>query len=240
MADKLDWLNKHLVLLRYIALKDVMEKEGYKIRPDLAKLFEGMTGAEEMVFKFAEAGDHKSACELMAYIAHRRAAVWWGYRCVLSLTEELRINPAEERDIAGIGANLEPEIPEWAKVEPPKPSPEDIAGMNDQLAKMQTEYMKLRAAVDQNVLQIVEESVAVAFQEFKSVYGMTPMDLLKKFGERIAEDPYPIDPNSPIFVESAKLKAQLAQVQKDTVETIKSVIPPKVPEHQQKMRSPFL
>ena len=240
MADKLDWLNKHLVLVRYVSLKDVMEKEGYKIRPDLEELFTGMTGAEDMVFKFAGLERYKCAAELMAYIAHRRAAVWWGYRCVLSLTEELRINPAEERDIADIGASLEPEVPEWAKVEPPQPSPEDLAGMEAQLAQMEADYIKMRASLNQEVLQFIEEGIDVAFQEFKSVHGMTPMDLLKKIGARMAEDPRPIDPNSPIFTETAKLKAQLQQVQKDTVETIKSVIPPKMPEHQKKMRGAAL
>lgn len=236
MADKLDWMNKHLVLLRYITLEDVIKKEGYKIRPDLAELFVGMTSAEEMVFKFADAERYKCACELLAYMAHRRAAVWWGYRCVLSLTEELEINPAQERDIADIGANLEPEVPDWAKVEIPKATPEDIAKMEANLAQMQADYQKARAAVDPEMLKYCEEAAEVAFQEFKSVHGIHPVDLLKKLGEKCKEDPYAIDPNSPIFQKAAELKAQLKAVQKETVETIKSVIPPKVPEHQKKLR----
>jgi hypothetical protein len=236
MADKLDWLNKHLVLVRYVTLADVMEKESYKIQPDLEELFTGMTGAEEMVFKLAGLERYKSASELMAYIAHRRAAVWWGYRCLLSLTEELRINPAVERDIADIGASLEPKVPEWAKVEPPKPSPEDIVKYEAKLAQMQADYQKARAAVDPEMLKTVEEGVEVAFGEFKKVHGIHPMDLIKKLGERLKENPRPIDPNSPVFVESAKLKAQLSAMQKDIVGTIKSVIPPKLPAHQKKLR----
>jgi len=236
MADKLDWLNKHLVLLRYVTLTDVVEKEGYKIRPDLAELFVGVTGAEDMVFKFADVERYKCAAELMAYIAHRRAAVWWGYRCVLSLVEELRINPAEERDIADIGANLETEVPDWAKVQAPETPPETIAEMEATLAEMQADYQKARAAVDQEMLQTVEEAVEVAFQEFKTVHGIHPMELLEKLAEKLKESPYQIDPNSPIFQEAAKLKAQLKQMQKETVDTIKSVIPPKVPAHQKKLR----
>jgi len=162
--------------------------------------------------------------------------VWWGYRCVLSLVEELRINPAVERDIADIGASLEPEVPDWAKVEPPKAPPEDLANAEAEFARMQAEYTKIRASLDQNVLHIIEEAVEVAFQEFKSVHGITPIDLLKTFGGQLKNDTYQIDPNSPIFVETAKLKAQLKQVQKETVETIKSVLPPKVPAHQKKLR----
>ena len=82
MAEKLDWMNKHLVLLRYIHINDVIEKESYKIRPELEEHFIGTNGAEDMVFKLAGLEDYKSACELMVYIAHHRAAVWWGYRCV--------------------------------------------------------------------------------------------------------------------------------------------------------------
>ena len=240
MADKLDWLNKHLVLLRYVSLKDVIEKEGYKIRADLEELFVSVTGTEDMVFKFAGVERYKCACELMAYIAHRRAAVWWGYRCVLSLVEELRINPAEERDIADIGANLEPEVPDWAKVEVPETPPETIAEMEAQLAQMQADYEKAKASIDPEMLKLAEEIAEEAFQEFKSVHGIHPMELLKQLGERLKENPYQIDPDSPIFQEADKLKTQLKDIQKETVETIKSVIPPKMPEHLKKQRDAAL
>ena len=238
MADKLDWMNKHLVLLRYITLADAAEKEGYKIRPDLAELFVGMNGAEEMVFKFAGVERYKCAAELMAYIAHRRAAVWWGYRCVLSLLEELRINPAEERDIADIGANLEVEVPDFAKVKPPEPEAGEVDDMKAQIAQVEAEYQKMRAMVDQEALKLLEDALEVVYQEFKKVHGIHPKDLVQKLADKIArEDPYKIDPNSPIFQEAAKLKAQLGAIQKETVNTIKSVIPPKVPAHEKKLRN---
>ncbi|MDR2630376.1 MAG: hypothetical protein LBC60_05590 [Spirochaetaceae bacterium] len=237
MADKLDWLNKHLVAVRYTSIKDVSIKENYKIRPDLAELFVGIDSAESMIFKFADLGRFKCAGELMAYIAHRRAAVWWVYRSVISLMEELLLNPAGERDIATIGADIEkgPEIPEFAKVEPPKPDPELVALMEANIAQMQADYQKMRAMVDPGMLKYVEDAVEVAFQEFKTVHDIHPMDLLDKLVENVGRDPYAIDPNSPIFQEAAKLKAQLAAVQKDTVETIKSVLPPKMPAHQKKL-----
>ncbi|MDR0554225.1 MAG: hypothetical protein LBG76_05430 [Treponema sp.] len=236
MADKLDWLNKHLVLIRYTSLSDVIEKEGYKIRPDLAELFKGETGAEAMIGKFADVGRFKCACELMAYTAHRRAAVWWGYRCVLSLMEELRINPAEERDIADIGASLEPEVPDFAKIKPPEPNPALIAKAKADVGELEAELQKAREQIDPRILKVFDEALEAGYQKFKSIHGIHPLDLIKKLGERIGEDEHPIDPNSPIFQEAAKLKAQLAAVQKETVETIKSVIPPKVPEHEKKVR----
>ncbi|MDR1985885.1 MAG: hypothetical protein LBP88_02800 [Treponema sp.] len=237
MADKLDWLNKHLVVVRYTSLKEVAEKENYQIRPDLAELFVGVEGTETMVFKFADLGRYKCAAELMAYIAHRRAAVWWLYRCVVSLMEELLLNPAGERDIADIGADVgkPPEVPEFAKVEIPKASEEDIAAMKAEIKKAEAEYQKMRALADPEMLKLVEDGLEVAFQEFKKVHGIHPTDLRKQIAAQLKQDPYPIDPNSPIFQEAAKLKAQLAAVQKETVETIKSVLPPKVPAHQKKL-----
>ncbi len=236
MADKLDWMNKHLVLLRYTGLNDVVEKEGYKIRPDLVEYFVGMSGVEEMVFKFAGLGRFKCACELMAYIAHRRAAVWWGYRCALSLAEELAVNPVEERDIADIGANLEVEVPDFAKIKPPEPDPEVQANIDAGLAHMQAEYQRMRAMVDPETMKLFEDAREIAFQEFEKAQGIHPMDLIKQIVGKMNQRPYEIDPNSPIFVEAAKLKAQLAAMQKETVETIKSVIPPKVPAHEKMLR----
>jgi hypothetical protein len=236
MADKLDWQNKHLVLLRYITLKDVVEKENYKIRPDLAELFVGVNNATDMVFKFAEEGRWKCACELLAYIAHRRAAVWWGYKCVLSLIEELKVNPAEERDISEIGADFDVVVPDFAKVKPPEPDPEAIARAKAQLAQIEADSQKARSAVDPDLMAYVEEAVEVVWQIFKDTYGIHPMDLVKKLAKEGAQDFDRIDRNSPIFQEAAKLKTKLKTVQKETVDTIKSVLPPKVPEHEKKMQ----
>jgi hypothetical protein len=234
MADKLDWLNNHLILIRYLAVEDVVAKENYKIPPDQAEYFAGVSAAEEMVFKLAGQGNFKTACEFLAYIAHRRAALWWGYRCVLSLMEELRENPAVERDIADIAANFETTVPDWAKVELPKPP--DPAPMLAMLKDLRIQNKQMRAVVDPGILKYVEDSVEVAFREFKNIHGIHPMELIKKLGERINEDRYAIDPNSPVFKAEAELKTKLMAVQKEAVDTIKSVIPSKVPAHQKMLQ----
>jgi hypothetical protein len=236
MADKLDWLNKHLVLRRYLSVPEIEEKENYTIRPDLAELFSGTTGAEEMVFKLAKNEKYKDACELLSYVAHRRAAVWWGYRCILSLLEELKENPAEERDIADIGTNFEPTVPDWAKVELPEENPVINALLDDINAENDRQFKELEALLDPEIHELVKDAVEIAFQEFKEVHGIHPIDLLKLAGAHVNDEPYPIDPASPAFVEADKLKAQLLGIQKETVDTIKSVLPPKVPEHEKKVR----
>jgi hypothetical protein len=233
MADKLDWMNKHFVAVRYTHINDVIEKENYKPRPDLP--LGGLTNPEAIVFKLAGEGSHKDACELMTYFAHRRSAVWWLYRCVISLMEELLLNPAGERDIATIGANMEPEVPAFAQIDLPKPDPAALDQVDALLADARAKTAEANAALDQNMLSYVQEAVETAFQEFKRVHGIHPIDLLKQIGAKLTQPRYPIDPASPIIVESAKLKAQLAAVQKETVATIKAVLPPKLPAHQKKL-----
>jgi hypothetical protein len=240
VSDKLDWLHKHLVLLRYITLKDVVAQENYKIRPDLAELYEGIGSAETMAFKFAEQDKFKDACELLAYICHRRAGVWWVYRCVNSLAEELQTNPAKDRDIADIGSSFEVTVPDWAKIKVPEPDPKLQSVLDARIQESLANHEKMRALADPEMLDLVESSLEVAYQEFKRVHGIHPIDLLKKLGERLVENPYDVDPKSPVFAESAKLKAQLVALQKETVDTIKSVIPPKVPAHEKKMRDKAL
>jgi hypothetical protein len=235
MADKLDWLNKHFAVVRYTDISELQAKEDYKIQPGMEEFFAGVKSAEVMAFKLAESGKWKDACELMAYVVHRRAGIWWGYRCALSLMEEILLNPAGERDIATIGVNMEPEVPEFAKIELPKPDPAIEAQFDALLADTQDIVKEANAQLDQDMLHYVEEAVDIAFQEFKKTHGIHPIDLLKQIGAQLTEPRYQIDPNSPIFVETAKLKAQLAAMQKDTVETIKSVLPPKVPAHQKKL-----
>jgi hypothetical protein len=239
MADKLDWLNKHLVLLRYITLDEVVTRENYKIRPDLESLFTGITNTEGMVFKLSKSGDFKSACELMAYICHRRAGVWWAYRCVTALQEELQENPAADRDIADIGASFETTVPDFAKIELPVLDPGVKANLDDALKESLANHEIIRAqaiAADPEMMDLVESAVETAFQEFKQVHGIHPKDLLIKLGKKLAENPHEVDPNSPIFKAADELKVQLQALQKETVDTIKSVLPPKAPEHEKKVR----
>ncbi|MDR2759470.1 MAG: hypothetical protein LBB78_08815 [Spirochaetaceae bacterium] len=234
MADKLDWMNKHLVLLRHTTVEDTISEENYKIRPDLAVFFTGVSGVEEMVFKLARSGQYKDACELLAYVAHRRAGIWWGYRCVLSLIEELGVNPAVDVDIAGIGTNFEVTVPDFAKV--PLPDPPDTSQMEAMLADVSAQTKAMRTKADPVVMKMVDDAMEVAFGEFKKIHGMHPLEMVKQLCAKLTEDPSAVDPASPVFVAKADLQAKLQALQKETVATIKSVIPPKVPEHEKKVR----
>ena len=234
MSDKLEWMNRHFVLLRHKSLDDVCNTEGYKIRPDLASFFADRTDAEEIVWNFADAKRWKCACELMAYMAHRRAAVWWGYRCVLSLYEEFQEVPAEDRDIDSIAASFEPTVPDFAKVEPPKGNPARLNEVMAMLEESKGVLNDMKKKVKPEIMAEAEEALQYAFDIFKEANGIDPMEALKKALE-IESRPQPVDPNSPIFKASDQLEAQLQAVRKETLDTIHAVIPPKVPAHQKQV-----
>ena len=234
MSDKLKWMNRHFVLLRHKSLNDVCNIEGYKIRPDLLSFFTNKTDAEEIVWNFADAKRWKCACELMAYMAHRRAAVWWGYRCVLSLYEELAEVPAEDRDIDSIATSFEPKIPDFAKVEPPKPDMTRVNRVLGLIEESKAALNELKKAIDPKIMSEVEEAVQYGFDIFKQANGIDPIEAFKKALE-FEKNPQPVDPKSPIFVASEQLEAQLQTVRKETLDTIHAVIPPKVPEPQTKI-----
>ena len=236
MSDKLEWMNKHFVLLRHKELDDVCKIEGYKIRPDVQSFFDNKTDAEEVVWNFANAERWKCACELMAYMAHRRAAVWWAYQCVQSLMEELKEVPAEDRDIDNIALSFEPIVPDFAKVEPPPPDPEKVSEAEAALAQMQADYQQMRAMVDPDALKFVEDAVEIAYKEYEKKYGIHPKKMIEIFTERLKEDPIQIDRNSPIFKAADEIKSKLMAVRKETLDTVHAVIPPKVPEHEAKVR----
>ena len=234
MSDKLEWMNRHFVLLRHKTLNDVCKIEGYKIRPDLLSFFTDRTDAEEIVWAFADAERWKCACELMAYMAHRRAAVWWGYQCVLSLMEELKQVPAEERNIDSIATSFEPKIPDFAKIEPPKGDPAQLNKALAILEETKAALNELKKTVKPEIMAEAEESIQYAFDIFKEANGIDPIEALKKAIE-IEKTPQPVDPESPIFKAAEQLEAQLQAVRKETLDTIHAVIPPKVPEHEKKV-----
>ncbi|MDR2633691.1 MAG: hypothetical protein LBC51_08745 [Treponema sp.] len=207
MADKLNWLDKHLVLIRHLTVADAVSSEGYKIPPELEDLFGGVSGAAEMVFTLAERGKHKNACELMAYIAHRRAAVWWGYRCVCSLNEELRLKPPEEFDFEK--PPEPPPLPPYFNIPIPKPDPALAAALDAAVAGAKGAAAESAALVNPAMKKYVADGVEQAFRAFEKANGVHPMALLKQLGERMKQDPYAIDPDSPIFRMEREIHAKL-------------------------------
>jgi hypothetical protein len=219
VADKLDWLGKHLVLIRRLTIAETVSAELYKIPPELADEFEGVSGTQEMVFKLAGLGNYRNACQLMAYIAHRRAGVWWGYRCVCSLNEELRQKPVEEINIEK--PPEPPPIPDYFNFEVPKPDPAVTAAAGAAVAGAKEEAAKSAAAINPVMKKYVSDGVEQAFQAFEKANGIHPLALLKNMGERMKQDPYAIDPNSPIFRMEKELKEKLTAQRAQIIAKVK-------------------
>ena len=116
MSDNLEWTNKHGVLYRHLTVQETVEKEKYKLTPELEPFVvtNPMT-SEDYVAALMGSGRHKDVCDYLAYALHRRAAVWWAYRALITLNEELQANPAVERDIADIGKPKPFDIPDWCR-----------------------------------------------------------------------------------------------------------------------------
>lgn len=234
MSDNLEWQKKHLTLLRYTGVDELVEKESFKIRPDLEPFFENKTSVEEIFWNFVDAGKYKCACEMLAHIGHRRAVVWWAYQCVLSLMAELKEKPAEEFDFSKVCESYDPVVPDFAKIEPLNPKNPEVEKMADEVAKLNSEIEKLKTLVDPEVMGEVDEAVKVALDTFKEIHGISFDDLVQMAVKKDFEHQQ-VDKNSPIFKAAADLEAQLHASKKETLEKINAVLPPKIPAHEQKL-----
>ncbi|MCQ2966218.1 MAG: hypothetical protein MJ250_05725 [Alphaproteobacteria bacterium] len=234
MSDNLEWQKRHLTLLRYTTVNELYEKEAFKIRPDLASFFENKTSVEEIFWDFSNAGRYKCACEMLAYIGHRRAVVWWAYQCVLSLMEELKEKADEEFDFNKVCESYEPVVPDFAKVEPLNPKDPKADKMMEEVQKMNAEIAELRKLVDPEVMAEVDEAVKVAMDTFKDIHGISFDDLIQMAVKKDLEHQQ-VDENSPIFKAAEDIEAKLHASKKETLAKINAVLPPKVPAFEKKI-----
>lgn len=234
MSDNLEWQKKHLTLLRYTGVDELAEKESFKIRPDLEPFFENKTSVDDIFWSFVSAGKYKCACEMLAYIGHRRAVVWWAYQCVLSLMEELKEKADEEFDFNKICESYDPIVPDFAKVEPLNPKDPRADKMLEEVQKMNAEIAQLRTLVNPEVMAEVDEAVKVAMDAFKKVHGVSFDDLIQMAVKKDLEHQQ-VDENSPIFKAAAELEEKLHASKKETLAKINAVLPPKVPTFEKKL-----
>lgn len=228
MSDKLDWLDRHAVLFLHGKVEEAVREEKYEMSSDLSKLAKVFPDSESYLEQLVLRKEYKEACRFLAYNMHRRAAVWWGYRCVVDLMQELKKSPAKPRDIADIGKPEPFSIPDWAKEDPnlPKVSPSDIKAQIDKA--MGDLKAQIDQAIDPDVRNFVDEIIKIFEDEQKERYGKTLNDCLQEAMEASARENdimSMVDPDSPLFKAEADLRAQLEQVRQETVDTIKSVLP---------------
>ncbi|MCQ2379712.1 MAG: hypothetical protein MJ025_02150 [Victivallaceae bacterium] len=232
MSDRLQWLNRHALLLRHRLVRDAVQQEKYKLPFALKPLVTGddMESADFVEVLF-NAGKHREVCEFLAYCMHRRAAVWWGYRCLVTLLEEQEKVPPVVVDIADIGKPKPLTVPDWAK-EPPEPTPEQLAPITELRAKVQAKSDELHKLVDDamalvppNIRKMFDTIYGAVDDMFKQEYGLTTRELVRKAAEQIDDPLFVVDPESPIFKAEAELKAQIEAMRQETVELVKSAMP---------------
>lgn len=236
MADKLEWINKHPVLLAYQTVAEAGSKENYKIRPDLEQEIAPTDSSEKCLQKLGEAKKWKDACEYMAYAMHKRAAVWWGYCCVLSLFEELEQSPMQERDIADIGKPAPHNIPDWAKND----TPDKIMGkeaVDDAFKEAKAMIENAKKMIPHEIQSRFDSVLNEVFGQFKKQYGIAPMDLLQKAIDSYNPDVALVnEAASPMRKAEKELKDRIEKMRLETVALIKSALPPKMPEHVKKLK----
>ena len=244
MSDKLEWMNKHGVLFRHLTVQDAIAKEKYKLTPELEPfVVMNPMSSEDYVAALMGNGRHKDVCDYLAYTLHRRAAVWWGYRALITLMEELEANPAVERDIADIGKPKPFDIPDWCK--DPKAEAQAAAnkekfdaGMADMKAKvasLEKEVAAMKAKIPPNVQKLWDTVWGRVNADFKKAHGVTLEELARKAAEKAAGPSFVIDPESPIFKMEKDLRAQIEAMRQETVAHIKKVVPPVNVAHQKKL-----
>lgn len=235
MADKLDWLNDHLILLKHRNVQDVVFEENYKVPFALKELAYQKSDAESFVKQLATDNKYKEANDFLAYNLHQRALTWWGYCCVLSMIEEQKINPAPIEDIADIAKPREFDIPDFAK-EVEKKDPEVEAKINEMLEELNKRKSNLeaiekdlRSQLPKDVLDDFNEAQGIFQNIFKEQVGMTFDDFfnstLQKLMDAPIDEPLVDTVNSPIYKEERKLDEKLEKIRQDTIQTIKTALP---------------
>lgn len=255
MADKLDWLNKHIVLFNHAYVAEVVQKEKYRIPFALKELAESYPATDSFAVSLFKEKKYKECCQFISYTLHKRALGWWAYCCVLSLREELKQTPAKPRDIADIGKPKELEVPEWAKMPDLSHFPdgtkrpqsiedlESIPAYSDMVKKAKELIAKgeeLLKKVPKEQLDRYNKVHAELISAFKSqTGGKSPQDLcdeavatLKKmikehpFDESLT-DPMAAFKDSPMVKASEELKLKLEKMRLGIIEKIKAAVPEK-------------
>ena len=244
MSDNLEWMNKHGVLFRHLTVQETVAKEKYKLTPELEPfVVMNPMSSEDYVAALMGNGRYRDVCDYLAYSLHRRAAVWWGYRALVTLMEELEANPAVERDIADIGKPKPFDIPDWCK-DPNAAAKEaaEAAKQKEVLAKFQAEAESLKAAIAKaeksvppDVLKLRDAVWNRVDADFKKAHGVSIMELVRKAARKANAPLFTINPNSPIFKMEKDLRAQIEAMRQETVAHIKKVVPPVNVAHRKKL-----
>lgn len=218
MSDNLDWMNRHAVLLREPQWAGIAARENYKIRPDLMPIFNAHPDSQELLEALAEKKFYREGCEFIARMTHRRAAVWWGYCCLLDLfdeREELRTGAVKPKDalvemredlIKMTGLKLPaspkkvtpetiddfckmPEIDYRTLLAFPKPPPQDRSALDAAAAATKAKLNRLAGFIPPQVSAAFQRRFDAAEVVTFSKFGQTAKALFAKAKDRAEAGP---------------------------------------------------
>ncbi len=231
MSDNLEWMNRHLVLLEYLTVKEAVEKEQYPASTDQLKLAEKFPDSEDFILQLEQQHEYKDACCFFAYNMHKRAAVWWGYLCVLDFLEEVLKNPPKPRDIEDIGKPKPFNIPQWARMpELPKvDTDKNLADFDNYFQKAMNQHHENLQKISPEMREMFEEGWDLFQQEIKKVHGKDLMELMHdvcvKYIKSGGRD-FEIDlQNSPITKAVNEVREKIEKSRLETIKTIKASLP---------------
>ena len=259
MADNLDWMNRHAVLLKESQWANIAAKENYKIRPDLRPIFDAHPDSLELLDAMAAQGLYREGCEFIARMTHRRAAVWWGYCCLLDLFEErkevetgaVKSEPTElELMLEETALALGFEVPkpgslddidnfckvpriDWKKLlETPKPPPQDATALKAASAAVKGKIDAIDRLIPPVAQKAFADARAVECELSARALGGAPEDLFRAAMDRAKASPltYTIDrTNSPTMQKILKMQDELERMRRGIIAQIKAAFPEKFP-----------
>lgn len=236
MADKLDWLDEHYVMLSHQKVTDVVASENYKIPFELKDSVATYPDSEEFIKYLEKEKKYKEAINFLAYCIHRRVLAWWGYCIVLSLQDELKNSPSQPRAIEDIGKPKPLNVPDWAKM--PKQESFDADKIVDQIKDtFLNDYSKGIEQMEsylknggEEVFELYKNTKQEIWNAFRSAAGMDPEEFVLSMMEKSREMLKVKDvdeENSPIFKAKKELEEKIEKMRQNTIETIKQAVPVK-------------
>lgn len=233
MADKLDWLNQHPLWFVYPTVSQVVEHNHLSLSTPLLALAQRFPIAEDYLNALWYEGKFKDACTFCAYNTNPRVAVWWAYYCVVDLTKELLLQPAQKIKIQDIAKPRPLTIPDWCNFpeEDKSLTPEQLSyvkKIKQTQAKLTEEMQNLQALMPSSLVNFINATFEATFLAMKERSGYDPRELLQEAFQKQQELSKMSDidkDNSPIFKAAEELKQKIEKVRVETADLINSVLP---------------
>ncbi len=158
MSDQLNWMNQHLILLKYKTVEELVSQGGYELAPKYGPLCKPGMSVEDFMTALVQKNAIRDAIGVLAYAIHRRAGVWWGVCCFRKLYAEL--------------VEAEKKQAKQAKIDAQKKEEEAAAAAEAAKEKAkEEEAQEAEAAAQEKKFREMQDAVAKKIEETKSKFN---------------------------------------------------------------------